>query len=176
MPKLRLVGVRLTTGAVVEDVPVPVKLTVCGLPLALSVMVMEPVCVPVAVGVNVTLITQGVLGARELGHVLAAKFPLVTMLEMERVAVPVFVSVTFCDVLVVLTAWLPRLKPVGESVTAGELGAVPTPVKLTVCGLPLALSVMVIEPVCVPVEVGVKVTFMVQLALIPRELGQGVAA
>lgn len=101
--KLRLVGVRLTAGAVVEDVPVPLKLTVCGLPLALSVIVMAPVRVPVAVGVNVTLITQGVVGVRELGHELAAKSPLVTMLEIERLAVPLFVRVTLCDALVVLS-------------------------------------------------------------------------
>lgn len=70
---------------------------------------------------------------------------------------------------------MPKLSPVGESVTAGAFGAVPTPVKLTVCGLPPALSVMVIEPLRVPVPVGVKVTFMVQLPLIPRELGHDVA-
>jgi hypothetical protein len=42
----------------VEAVPVPVKLTVCGLPLALSVMVTAPVRDPAAVGVKVTLIVQ----------------------------------------------------------------------------------------------------------------------
>lgn len=174
--KLRLVGVRVTAGAVVEDVPVPVRLTVCGLPLALSVMVIEPVRVPVAVGVNVTLIVQGVLAARELGHELEAKSPLITMLEMESVAVPVFVSVTVCDALVVFSNWLPKIRPVGDRVTAGLFGAVPTPVKLTVCGLPPALSVILIEPLRVPVAVGVNVTFMVQLALMPRELGHDVAA
>jgi len=48
------VGTRLTAG----NPPVPVRLTVCGLPLALSVTVSAPVRVPVAVGVNVTLIVQ----------------------------------------------------------------------------------------------------------------------
>ena len=39
-------------------VPVPIKLAVCGLLLALSVTVKVPLRVPVAVGVNVTLIVQ----------------------------------------------------------------------------------------------------------------------
>ena len=98
-----LVGVSFTAGLDVDEEPVPVSLTVCGLPLALSVIVMEPVRVPVAVGVNVTLIVQGVLGANELGHELDLKSPLVTMLEMESVAVPLFVSVTFCEPLVVFS-------------------------------------------------------------------------
>lgn len=97
------VGVSFTAGLDVDELPVPVSLTVCGLPLALSVMVMEPVRVPVAVGVNVTLIVQGAFGANELGHELDLKSPLVAMPEIESVAVPVFVSVTFCEALVVFS-------------------------------------------------------------------------
>ena len=48
---------------VVEAAPVPVKLTVCGLVLALSVKVSEALRVPVADGVNVTLTVQVLLGA-----------------------------------------------------------------------------------------------------------------
>jgi hypothetical protein len=40
------------------DGTLPLKLTVCGLPLALSVMASDALRVPVAVGVNVTLIAQ----------------------------------------------------------------------------------------------------------------------
>lgn len=54
MLKVKLVGARLTAGSP----PVPVRLTVCGLAPALSVMVSAPVRVPVAVGVKVTLIMQ----------------------------------------------------------------------------------------------------------------------
>ena len=43
--------------------PVPVRLTVCGLPDALSVMVSVPVSEPVAVGEKVTLIVQKLLAA-----------------------------------------------------------------------------------------------------------------
>jgi len=46
LPKARLVGDRLDYGAVL--VPVPVQPTVCGLPVALSVMLTEAVRAPVA--------------------------------------------------------------------------------------------------------------------------------
>jgi hypothetical protein len=49
--------------------PVPVKLIVWGLPTALSVMVITPVRVPVAVGVKVTLIVQFAAAASEAPHV-----------------------------------------------------------------------------------------------------------
>ncbi len=56
--------------------PVPERLTVCGLPLALSVMLTEAVRVPVAEGVKVTLIVQLAPAATELPHVLVcAKSP-----------------------------------------------------------------------------------------------------
>jgi hypothetical protein len=38
--------------------PVPERLTLCGLPLALSVMLSEAVRLPLAEGVNLTLIVQ----------------------------------------------------------------------------------------------------------------------
>ncbi len=43
-------------------------------------------------------------------------------------------------------------------------GAVPVPVRLTLCGLPAALSVRVIAAARVPLAAGVKVTLIVQLA------------
>ena len=52
-----LAGVRFATG-LLPLVPVPVSETVWGLPGALSVMLMAPVRLPVAVGVNVTLRVQ----------------------------------------------------------------------------------------------------------------------
>ena len=45
--------------------PRPVKLTTCGLPMALSVMASVPVCVPLAVGVKVTLTAQLMSGAAQ---------------------------------------------------------------------------------------------------------------
>ena len=43
--------------------PVPVSATVCGLPVALSAMLNVPLRVPVALGVNATLMSQLALGA-----------------------------------------------------------------------------------------------------------------
>lgn len=48
----------------------PVRLTVCGLPVALSVMVTEAVRLPGAVGVNVTLTVQLLPANTELPQVL----------------------------------------------------------------------------------------------------------
>jgi hypothetical protein len=62
---VRLVGDKLTADAI----PVPVRPTVWGLPLALSEIVMAPVRVPIAVGVNVTLIVQLPLAATDAPQV-----------------------------------------------------------------------------------------------------------
>ncbi len=86
------------------------------------------------------------------------------MLLIVSVAVPLLVSVTACAALVLPTCWLPKLRLVLERVTAGAAGATPVPVRLTLCGLPAALSVIDTVPVRVPVAVGVNVTLIVQLA------------
>ena len=57
----------------------------------------------------------------------------------------------------------------GERLTAA---AVPVPERLTVCGLPLALSVTVNAAVQRPLAEGLKVTLIVQLAPAATELPQ----
>jgi hypothetical protein len=59
--------------------------------------------------------------------------------------------------------------PSGEVCVAAYL---PRPVKLTTCGLPTALSVMASVPVCVVLEVGVKVTLTAQLLPAAKVLPQ----
>ena len=86
------------------------------------------------------------------------------MLVMLNAALPVLVRVTVCAVLVVPTSWLGNVRLVGAKLTAGAERVTPVPVRLTVCGLLLALSAMVMAPVRLPTAVGVKVTLMVQLA------------
>jgi hypothetical protein len=54
LAKMTLAGERTT----VADAPVPVSGTVCTAPLPLSVRVMVPAIVPLAVGVKLTLIVQ----------------------------------------------------------------------------------------------------------------------
>ena len=94
MAKARLVAERLTTVAV----PVPDRLTACGLPLALSVMLTEAVRLPLAEGLNVTLIVQLALAATELPQVLVcakslALVPVSARLEMLKAELPVLFSV-----------------------------------------------------------------------------------
>lgn len=70
--------------------PVPVRLEVCGLPMALSATFNVPVLVPVAVGVNTTLIVHLDLAARLAVQVVAEtlKSPVVEMAML--------VSATLC--------------------------------------------------------------------------------
>ena len=67
------------------------------------------------------------------------------------------------------TFWLANVSDVGESVAPG---ATPVPLRLAVCGLPLALSVTVKVPVRVPVAAGWKVTLIVHLPAAASELPQ----
>ena len=146
----------------------PLKLTVCGLPAALSATVSVPVRVPEVVGINVTLMVQLAPAATELPQLLVwAKSPLALMAVILRAALPELLSVTVCGALVVPCAWLPKVRLTGERPATGPL-ADPVPVRLTVCGLLAAPSVMVRAPVLVPPAVGVKVTVTVQLAPIAR--------
>jgi hypothetical protein len=98
--KVRLVGVTPTIG----PTPVPVRLTVCGLPLTLSAMLTEAVRLPTATGVNVTLIVQVPPAATELPHVLVTgkspgSVPVVPRLVIAKLAFPVLVRVTVCAAL-----------------------------------------------------------------------------
>jgi hypothetical protein len=88
-------------------VPVPVSGTVCGLPAALSVIETEAVRMPFAVGVKVTLMVQFAPAATLVPHVFVCEksvelVPVTPMLVIVRVALPVFVKVTFCAGLDVL--------------------------------------------------------------------------
>jgi hypothetical protein len=126
-PNIKLLGVRVNVA--VPAVPVPAKVTVCGLPEALSVKVIAPVRVPAAVGLNEIWNTHGVASTAMLGHcasVAPAKSPEVTMLVKVTAAPPVFEAVTVCVALVVPTAWLPN-----ESV-GGAINIVPVAVVLNV--------------------------------------------
>ena len=73
----------------------PVRFMVCGLPVALSVTVIVPPWLPVAVGVNVTLMMQVPPAATEAPQALVSAYgALATMLVMVTAAAPVLVSVT----------------------------------------------------------------------------------
>jgi hypothetical protein len=135
--------------------------------LLLSVMVIAPDRGPVPAGVKVTLIVQFALAATLLPQVLVcakspAFVPDTATLVTLNAALPVFDRVTGCAALVV--PWLCALKVRLDGDTLAT-GTAPVPDRLIVCGLLLALSVMVIEPVRAPAAVGVKVTLIVQFPL-----------
>src|SRR5579872_4637071 len=112
LPKLTLVGLKLTTGMVV--VPLPLSATFCGLPGPPSANVRLAVRLPLFVGVKVTLTLQDALAARLPGQLLVwAKsppfVPVRPMLLMLKADVPLLNSLIVCAALVVPTFWLPKL-------------------------------------------------------------------
>ncbi len=79
----------------VTSVPSPDKVMACGLPGALSEMVIAPARAPVAVGVKVTDIVQEVLAGTPFAQVsVSAKSPLALMLVNVSAALPGLVTVT----------------------------------------------------------------------------------
>ena len=139
----------------------------------MSAMLTTATRVPAAVGLNVTLMAQLApaateapqveAGAREKSALLA---PTTLMPLMLSGAVPELVKVTLCELLRVLTAWLVKVTLLELSVATG---AVPVPLRLTVCGLPAASSLILMVPLTGPEVVGEKVTEMVQLPPAPSE-------
>lgn len=112
LPKFRLVGEMLMVAPEpppppLDDTPLPESGMVCGLLEASSAMVTSPVKVPVVVGAKSTLIVQLPPAETEVPHVpcpAKAKGPEIVKPPLKfKVALPVFVSVTNCTVLVVPT-------------------------------------------------------------------------
>ncbi len=160
--KVRLVVVRLTAG----PPPVPVRLTVWGLPVALSLTFNMAVRVPGAAGVKVTVIMQLAPAATVLPQLLVwPKSPELVPDNVKpvmlKLAVPLLVRVTACPGLVVPVFWLTKVKVEVERLTVDE---VPVPERLTVWGPLLALLVRINDAVRLPTAEGVKVTLIVQLA------------
>src|ERR1700733_13526847 len=143
---------------VVAPMPLPVRLTVAGLLLALLVTVSVPVRVPDAVGLNVTFTVQELPAATLEQLLVWLKSPVTETPETLAALVPELVTVT---------AWAAELEPTpvpakdrlpGAAFSTGP-GAVPVPVRLTVLVTPPALIVRV--PVRVPAAVGVNLTLTV---------------
>jgi len=82
------------------------------------------------------------------------------MLVIEIATVPVLLNVIVCAALVVPTFWLPKARLVVEN----SREAMPVPVRLTVCGLLLALSEMLRKALRTPAWVGWNWSVIVQLA------------
>ena len=118
--------------------PVPDKGTVCGLPPALSLIVRVPDLAPTAMGAKVTLIVQftpaakvaGLTGQADAPVLVSAKSPEAAIELIVRAAVPLFVRVTICDALVVVSNCPPNVRLAGDSPTPGA-DAEPVPLRLT---------------------------------------------
>jgi hypothetical protein len=104
-PKSKLVADTATAEPPPPPVtPVPLKVTAWGLSGALSKIESVPDSVPVVVGVKLTLIVQSVLVARlDPQSLVSLKLVLTVMAVMFSDVLPVLVSVTGCDALVVPT-------------------------------------------------------------------------
>ena len=136
----------------------------------MSEMLSVPVAEPDAVGVNVTLTVQLASTARSVSEVhvpafapdATAKGPVTPNPVRPTGTFPVLETVTVCGALVVFTACAAKVRLAGFRATVPAVPA-PVPVKVTICGLPVALSVKVIAPVRAPAAVGVKVIWNVQV-------------
>ena len=120
--KVSDVGVRLTAG--VGEVPVPVRDTVCGEPVALSVTPTEAVSAPGAFGEKLTVMTQELLAVRVAVQVLVCEneltlAPVIEMLLMFRSPFPVFLRVTGCVAAEEPTSVAVKVSAPGDRLTAG---------------------------------------------------------
>lgn len=147
--------------------PVPANATVCAPPPALLATVSAPVTLPLEVGEKVMLMLQPSPTFRTLGNapqvLLSAKLPLMVMLDKITEAWPVFDNRTICAGLVLPTVTAGKVTLEGVKVNDPREDATPFPVTVIFCGLPPALSVMVISSVRFPMLVGVNVTWIEQL-------------
>ncbi len=144
VPKSGLLGFTATAdegGAVAF----PTTFMTCGELGASSVSATLAVRNPGASGLNVTVTMQEALiamalqaGSEKLKS--PAFAPPIATFVICSTAVPPLVTVTFIGVLLVPCVTVPKSRLPGTSVTAGA-GARPVPDRLSVCGLPEALSV-----------------------------------
>src|SRR5205823_2472533 len=90
--------------------------------------------------------------------------PVEVRLVMFSVPLPVLLSVTFWDALVVPTNSVANFRLVGESTTKGPPDVTPVPVTGSTCGLWGASSVIERFALSLPTRVGVNVTLTVHVA------------
>lgn len=117
--------------------PVPVRFTTCGLPVPLSRIVTVAERAPVRSGLKVTVIVQLEPGPRPAPPIVQPLVtlnrvgfapPLVTLVKING-TVPVLVTVTVCEALVVLIGTFPNAIDVADRLT---VASVVVPVRFTV--------------------------------------------
>jgi len=184
------VNVVIVVGETTTGVPPdPVSVIVCGLPGALSVTDSVAVRVPLAIGVNVTFSAQvfpvgaafRVLGA--VGHVVVTPNSLGSAPVMFA---DVICNGTFCS-LVNVTDFAALVLPTNCVANESEPGDRSTPanalpLSATDCGVPGALSLILMLPGCEPVVVAVRSTAITHVLPVgaagtdPAPIGQVVLA
>ena len=134
--------------------------------------------IPVAPGVNITLMAQLEPPGKPPVQLLVWEksevfVPENTMPLTRSMRSPVFVRVVIVGALGVETNWLEKVRLDGETDTAGGAVPRPLPVSAMVCGLAVALSVKSRDAVRSPFAVGEKVMATVHLVaeakLVPQE-------
>ena len=163
-------AVRLAAAGVAakpKSEPVPERATLWGCPGAASLIVNNPLKLPLELGAKVTVRVQLAPAAKLVPQVLvSAKAEgdgVKAMLLMVSACSPLLLKVTVCELLVVLAIWVEKVRLPGDTLTEEP---VPVPVSAIVCVLAFTafvLSVMVMVAVRVPRTVGVKVTLITQL-------------
>lgn len=140
---------------------------IAGLDGSSEEMISEPVLVPAAVGVKVTFIVQPtpvVIGSAVQVLDGKLKSPVTWISERLRGFTPTLVRFTGSVALVVVMPCFPKLSEVGETEAADD--TTPVPLNGTINGLFGSLLVIVSDPDLAPATVGVKVTFIVQVAAV----------
>src|SRR5580658_744192 len=143
-------------------VPVPVRISFCGLVTSLSVTVTLALRVPRAAGVNVTVMEQLEFGARLLPQVLVSlkserSVPPTAILVIVMAVLPRLVMVAVCAALDVPTAVPAKVKLAGANFTP-----VPVPLRAAVCVPPAPTTLNVAD--CLPSAVGSNSTETEQFA------------
>jgi len=162
LPKLTLDGVTVSCGCV----PAALKAIVVGEPDAFVVSEMLPEALPEEAGaktaLNVVLLPGEMVWAEK--PVTLKPLPATLSCETARFALPVFVRVTVCELLLP-TATLPKLTLDGVT---DSCDCAPVALRAIVVGEPGAFVVSEMLPETLPEEVGAKTAFNV--TLLPAEI------
>lgn len=169
----KLIAVGLTCNLPVAVTPFPDNETVRGtvLPDALKLIVAEPVTAPVLAGLKATLNVElfpAPICAPSARPDMLNPVPETDSDETETVAVPWFVTVKVCELLLP-TGTLPRLALVGTAEIEGPLPlATPLAESVTSRAVVKPLPCTTIFPVCVPAAFGAKLTVNVAITPVLR--------
>ena len=164
----KFIAVGLTCSLPVAVTPVPDNETVrdAVLPDAVKLIDAEPVTAPVVVGLKATLNVElfpALICAPSARPDILNPVPETASDETETVAVPRFVTVNVCELLLP-TGTLPKLALVGTAETEIPLPlATPFAESVTSSAVVKPLPCTTIFPVCAPAAFGAKITFNVAL-------------